>query len=287
MATNTNNELLKYIGSYLKEISGLRFEWSLKISPTCIEPRLAPIFWITNYNNHDNSAQYKKLNALLFDLNCPEVILNTQNKLAPISKTQGLSISLEKGSNKKCVYIQFNEKFDNKPKRLGLKWDSKNFIEEDSYEFMLFSDSIIKHDLIKQIHPLHKELFLEVLSEPLISNSGYFTQKKGQDIRETYITYPWHPRFSNITDKLINHFPEINGADFHKYDAHYFRHIGFTTPSSVTPFVTVYFSARFKGDWPLDFESIQKIVKAESEILNEQLNNWDQVIKPVPNKEFM
>lgn len=266
----------KLVETYLKDIPNLRFEWALKISPTAICPRLACTFWVTNYSNTDISSQYNQLHILMEELNCPKNILSRAKELIANSKSQGLLIYFENGCEKRTFYVQHSNPLTNKNIIIGLKWNNNTFTEENIYEFNYFAGADINKRVLNHIHPQLQNLIAELLTEPLLIQSGYTYQIKNNKINEVYITYPWHPAFNEISAKLENHFSEIDPSTFHEYTDNFFRHIGFSTYRAGIPIVTVYFSARFKGNWPLDFESLKNIVRVESEILNKQLNCWIQ-----------
>jgi hypothetical protein len=262
--------------SYLKDVSGLRFEWSLKITQNEIKPRPAVLFWITNYNTLDN--QFSRLHDLLSALDCPKEIISQAKIQDSASLMQGVMVSLNENAPQNTFYIHSSDVLNQNMERVGFKWKQKRLIEKITYNFFYFQNNNSFEYFISIIHPALRDLAYELIKEPLLNKSGFYIQKTGEQISEAYITYPWHPTFKNISTKLENQFLEIDASKFDVYKDHCFRHIGFGSSCSETPIITVYFSARYKGNWPLVFESFQEIVKVEGEILNKELNNWVQSI---------
>jgi hypothetical protein len=266
-------DVLALAGAYLKDVEGLKFEWSLKITPAAIAPRPAALFWVVNYHDGDISPQYAKLHALLMALNCPPAIVAQARALMPLSKTQGLLIPLEAGARKNTLYIHYHDACTNQAERIALTWQGDSCLAPHAYAFHLYADGNLEDDVLRHAHPHHHGLLRELLAEAPLRNMGYYYQHTGGTISEVYVTYPWQPAFGTIAAQLIRHFPGIPPADFHAYAGHYFRHVGFSSPAAPVPAVTVYFSAGFRGEWPLDFRALQNCVKGEGEILNSKVSH--------------
>ncbi|MBD0255069.1 MAG: hypothetical protein ICV83_05055 [Cytophagales bacterium] len=266
-------DVLALAGAYLKDVAGLKFEWYLKITPAGVTPRPAALFWVVNYHGGDISKEYARLHALLLELNCPAAIVAKASTLATVSNAQGVLVPLEEGARKHTLYLHYNDARTNGEERIALSWQGNARLEPHAYAFHLFPNGNLPNDVLRQTHAHHRELLRELLSEAPLRKMGYYYQHKGGNIDEVYVAYPWQPAFRTIATQLMRHFPAVGPADFHAYGDHYFRHVGFSSPAAPVPAVTLYFSAGFRGDWPLDLEALQHRVKVEGEILNRKLSH--------------
>jgi len=263
-------EMLSLVGSYLGDTPNLRFEWSLKISGPEVMPRPEALFWITNYHGAHISGRYDKLHRLLRVLDCPIKIVDQARDLSAVSKAQGLMIPMNGCPDSSKLFIHYHDPFEQQEERLGLKWSSGHLPDKIVYLFRFFEDG--DHQMLTAIvHPDLQNLVKALLTEPRLSTSGYYIQKKGTETKEIYITYPWHPALADVLPALQTCFPGKTADLLTGYAGHFYRQIGFTVWPDAQPVVTVYFSSGYKGCWPTDFETFREIVRVESFELNKKI----------------
>ncbi len=255
---------LKKVGEYLYGLPHLRIEWSLELSKVSLLPRSKPIFWLGQQGSQSNRLGFEKLDQLLVELACPEVILELKKRYDQCAFYQGLSLSLTDNNASKCWFVHYFDAESQQEKRLAYKWSITGEITMVDYHFHLFTEKKFIPQLQTLIHSDYQSLFTELISERrLIQRSGFWLQKVNRQVKEVYFTYPWQPK---LTEFMSAHRSSFSGrylSAFAPYQTYRFRHIGLSAANNQAAKLTFYFTAPIKATWPKNYLALQNLV-AES-----------------------
>lgn len=256
---------------HLGALSGLRFEWSLKVNSQGCFPRKKPLFWVGYEDDPKNVQAYAAIAKLLDALDGPDELRVIQHQLAQTAKCQGIRLDFEASDTPTyCLYSNHAPTGQEPAVIRSYQWQNGQMVKRAAYTPVYFKEGLPIEKLALQVHPALRDCFIACSqNERLIQRSAYLQQYSNEQLQETYLAYYWHPTVALVAHTLPE--PMRQALKRSTYLGLPFRYMGFSTDTDATPEITFYFSAPRRVAWPTGFSELQSVVTASSKILVEEI----------------
>ncbi len=253
-------EIVQY---YLKDIKGIRLEWSFELGEGYLEKKPHLSIWAGYKCESLNCSIHERFYALLLELNCPDIILQ---RFESFDLIYYLGIRIPMNTNENTFYFHiyhYNTEKEN-DEMLSFKWKNNRLKRFISYKYINGTHPDV---VLGKVHNKYKGVIKALVDQMVLPHPlSYWEQNCENSIQEIYFMFTWQPKLNYFLSKTREYLPDRERELLEPYEAYRFRSIGFSTANVSKPSMSPYFNAPIRQFWPntLD-EAVEEIRSSASE----------------------
>lgn len=255
------------LGSHLGGVRGLSLEWSLRVDKAGVSGRDRLTAWAASGDG------FARVARALEGLGAPSSVLRAAEELAATSTRQGVCVPWGEGGEQR-LYVQHLDPATGAERYDAWRWAGGPAVDTASYSFYFLPEAPDGTGPCDHVHPGLEGLARRLLADArLQSLSGFWLRRRGGDVDQVDLIYPWQPPLAELEGPLAEGAAALGFTsawiDAHREDG--LRHVALSGKAARAPSITLYFSAPAGDLWPDTFDAMRTQVRRRARVLREAM----------------